>query len=70
MLLRIKWLRIAASVAVTAAIPIAALLPGGHWTYILKFWWLLPASLAIAVEWRDKNLGYPLQRRPRGQRRG
>lgn len=32
-----------------------------HWYTLLKFWWLLPAALVAAIEWRSRKLEYPLQ---------
>ncbi len=32
-----------------------------NWAYLLKFWWLLPASIVMSVEWRERNSAWPMQ---------
>lgn len=32
-----------------------------NWAFLLKFWWLLPALIVAAVEWKARNSDYPLQ---------
>lgn len=32
-----------------------------YWTKLLKAWWLLPALMVTVIEWRSRNMDYPLQ---------
>ncbi|MDE6480301.1 MAG: MBOAT family protein [Muribaculaceae bacterium] len=32
-----------------------------EWIYLLKFWWLIPGIMVLALEWEARNSAYPLQ---------
>lgn len=35
------------------------LVAAGKGIFLLKFWWILPALMVFAIEWRDRNSDYP-----------
>ncbi|MDE6320948.1 MAG: MBOAT family protein, partial [Muribaculaceae bacterium] len=44
---------------------VVMILAVGKGIYLLKFWWLLPALMALAIEWSDRNSEYPFSIVPR-----
>lgn len=57
---RYRLVRIAAAVGTVAVCAVAGwwILP--RWYLVLKVWWVVPALLALWVEWRSRNAEYPM----------
>ncbi len=48
---------------------VACVVAAGKGIYLLKFWWIVPALLVAAVEWRDRNGDCPFETAPAGRLR-
>lgn len=60
LLCRYRMVRLMGLVAACLVAVCGVWLAGARWYLLLKVWWLVPAMLALWVEWRSRNADYPL----------